>query len=458
MHNKIKKFIQEHQMIQEGDTLILGVSGGADSMLLLHYFLTYQAFYHVTLKVAHVHHGLRDEADLDAKLVEAFCKQNMIPFFRHDCQVKVLASQKKISEEEAGREERYQFFNQLVGPNSKIVTAHHMNDQAETILMHFIRGSGMKGLGGISPKRDTIIRPFLCLTRSEIEGYCKQFNIHYREDKSNFELKYTRNKIRLQLLPFIEKLFNPSITHTLMRTSTLYREADDFIKSQTVFNYEKCCLKETQTSIELKSSTLITYHIYMQKCILLQAIQKLIGLKDYTITHVESCIALINGQVGKILHLPDGLVVLKEYDKIILTKEAFNKDTVLEQPYSIPIEQNQIELKALGIRIEITLDPLYLPIENNYTKRIDCAKIKKGLCVRTRMLSDYMNIQGVHKKLSRIMIDDKIPKAKRDTLLLLADGHEIIWIIGYRFSTRYYITKETKKILEIKTNKLENLT
>lgn len=453
MHNKIKPFIQFNQMIQEGDELILGVSGGADSMLLLYYFYQYQKDYHVTLKVAHVHHGLREEAHLDTDLVEQFCKQRQIPFFKHYCFVQTIAKQKKISEEEAGREERYQFFQSLAHSNSKIVTAHHMNDQAETVLMHLIRGSGIKGLGGISPNRGAIIRPFLCLTRLEIESYCKLYQVPYREDSTNQEVKYTRNKVRLQLLPFIEETINESAIKTIARTGMMCQEASEFIEAQTVCYYKESCERETAFQIELNHQQLVTYPLYMQKCVLLYAIKQLTGMKDYTSSHIESCIGLLNGQVGKKMMLPNHLSVIKDYQQIRLIKNQLDE----KKDYCQTLKIGSNLISDLGLNIEITIDPLYLEDETRYTKVIDCAKIKQDLCIRTRRTADYMTVPGGHKKLNRIMIDDKIPAAQRDHIPLIADGHEIIWIIGYRLSTHYYITKQTKKILEIKLNKLEKL-
>lgn len=453
MHTKVKQFIERNQLIKKGDELILGVSGGVDSMLLLNYFWFYQQDYEVTLKVAHVHHGLRSDANLDAALVEQFCHEHHIPFFRHDCQIQEIARQKKMSEEEAGREERYRFFNTLVRSNSKIVTAHHMNDQAETILMHLIRGSGIKGLSGIVPKRGHIIRPFLCLTRSEIESYCKALKVPYREDMSNLETKYTRNKIRLELVPFIEERINDAAVKTIARTGLLCQEANDFIESQTLFYYKESCSKETPVQIELDSKKIIDYPAYMQKCVLLHAIKQLMGMKNYTLTHIEKSIELLSGQAGKKISLPNGLSMIKEYDKIRLTKESLNKG----ESYNRALKIGSNFIYEIGLNIEITLNPLYLQTESRYTKVIDYAKIKQNLCIRTRRPSDYMCIAGGHKKLSRIMIDDKIPQAQRDQMPLIADGDEIIWIIGYRFSTHYYITERTKKILQIKLNKLEKL-
>ena len=211
IENKVRKFIDKYDLIQSGDHLIAGVSGGADSMMLLHFLYTHQQEYAIQIIVAHVHHGIRQEAEEDARFVEEMAKKWELPYYRHNCHVKELAKLKGISEEEAGRIERYNFFISLSNPYSKIVTAHTMNDQAETLLMRFFRGTDLRGLGGIAPQRDNIIRPLLSLQRKEIEAYCSYYGVAYQNDHTNFMPIYTRNKIRLECIPYIEKNINPNI-------------------------------------------------------------------------------------------------------------------------------------------------------------------------------------------------------------------------------------------------------
>lgn len=448
VHEKMKAFIEKHHLIRPGDELVLGVSGGADSMMLLHYFFLHQKDYHVTLKVAHIHHGLRKAADEEAQFVEESCRQYGIPFYRHDCHIGEIAKTKKISEEEAGRLERYNFFISLLNPNGKIVTAHNMNDQAETMLMRFVRGTDIKGLVGILPKREQIIRPMLCLSREEIEAYCMQMQIPYRNDESNFKEIYTRNKIRLKCLPYIKEEFNPSIISTLGRQSELYREEDEFLSlhASTLFK-EACTVLPHEILIQI--STLRDMHIYMQKRVMLQAIEEMIGRKDITSNHLASCIDLIGLQVGKEIHLPYGLIVQRDYKYIRLAKETKEKNTsfcldLKEGTYWIPEAEMTIEIRKC----------LYQTInqnnENIYTKYIDYGKIKNGLQIRTRRASDYIQLKGGSKKLKKLFTDDKISKVVRDTLPLIADGNEIVWIVGNRLNIDYYITEQTDEILEIK--------
>ena len=453
VHQRLKTFINKNRLISKGDELILGVSGGADSMMMLHYFYSHRDEYGISLKVAHIHHGLREAANEDALLVENTCKAYGLPFFRHDCKVDQIAREKKISEEEAGRLERYNFFISLLNQNSKIVTAHNMNDQAETMLMRFLRGTDLKGLAGISVTRQKcIIRPLLCLTREEIEAYCKALDISFRHDETNFKPIYTRNKMRLIGIPYIKEHFNPNIISTLGRHSELYEEENDFIESYTKACFEKCSQVEKEKII-LNSEILTSFHSYIQKNVFMVAISKLIGSKDITLKHLESCEKLLALQVGKEITLPGGLCVKKDYTSIILSvmkeEAAYCYDLALG---CIEVEEKQlwVYLRKLGKTEYLELQRINQKNENNYTKYIDYGKIKSGLQIRTRKTSDFITLGNGTKKLKKLFTDDKISKTLRNTLPLIADGNEIIWVVGSRLNTKYYVTNDTEEVLEIK--------
>ena len=445
VHKKIKAFILKHQLVSSGDELVLGVSGGADSMMLLHYFIVHKEEYGVTLKVAHIHHGIRETATLDAQLVERICSDYHIPFFRHDCNIKKLATERKISEEEAGREERYNFFISLLNVNGKIVTAHNMNDQAETMLMRFARGTDIKGLAGILPKRDQIIRPLLCLTRDEIEAYCKKQGISYRDDETNYEPIYTRNKVRLKWIPYIKEHLNPAVVTVLGRQSELYREEDEFLVEYTKELFNRCTT-EKDGSVFLDEQIMRSLHVYMQKRVLLMAIESLAQRKNITSKHIESCLELFFLQVGKEVHLPYGLIARRDYKGILLMKASQELD------YCIKLQEGVQFIEEAHLEVEIRRIDKERIGQNNekiYTKYIDYGKIKNELQIRTRRASDYITLPGGSKKLKKLFTDDKISRAKRDTLPLIVDGSEVVWIIGNRLNSNYYITDDTKEALEI---------
>ena len=447
IHKKIKRFIEENNLIEKGNELILGISGGADSMMLLHYFYTYQEEYQISLSVAHIHHGIRESADLDAALVEHTCKEYSIPFHRHNCNIKELAKQRKVSEEEIGREERYNFFISLLNPSAKIVTAHNMNDQAETMMMRFLRGTDIKGLAGILPKRDEIIRPLLCLTRGEIENYCERHKVVYRHDETNFLPIYTRNKIRLECMPYIEKAINPSVVKVLGEHSKLYREEEAFLESHTQNLYDEIVTYKNEELI-LDGNLLKSHHSYMQKRVLFMAIGELTGSqKDLCSKHLENCLGLLNGQSGKEIHLPGEITLRKIYDVLILSKTKTGQVTYA-RPLLLGIQDIPEAHLVVSLRL-VSKEEIRGKNENLYTKYIDYGKIKNGLQIRTRKPEDYISIGTGTKKLKKLFIDDKISKDIRDYLPLIADGDEIIWITGGRLNTDYYVTKETTQVLEI---------
>lgn len=449
IEEKVKKYIEENELIQQGDTIVVGVSGGADSMMLLHFLNTYKDFYQIKLKVAHVHHGIRKEADDDKAYVEEICKQWQIPCFVHYCNIKQVASRDKISEEEAGRIERYNFFISLTNQNDKIATAHNTNDQAETLIMRFLRGADVKGLRGIMPKRGNIIRPILCLTREEVEGYCKGKNLLYHNDHTNFETIYTRNKIRLECIPYIKEHINENIIGTLFEHSQLYKEEEAFLEDY-VQSVLKKVVTHTKESLTISTQLLKEEKSYIQKKLIHKCLEIFIGhSRDITLTHVKNIIELMEMQNGKKICLPYGTVVYKAYEDIILRKE--NEGVISNYEYTLKLGINKIE--ALNMQIDLRVVPrktFEQSQENMYTKYMDYDKIKDSLHLRTRRVNDYIVLKNGAKKLKKFYIDEKVPQHKRSSLPIIADGSEVIWILDSRLNTNYFVTDQTENILEIK--------
>lgn len=448
IEHKLQRYIEKHELLKKGDEVVIGVSGGADSMMLFHYLYSHQEQYGIQIKVAHVHHGIRQEAEGDALYVEEVCKRWKVPFYRHNCNIKELAKTRQMSEEEVGREERYNFFISLLNHNGKIATAHNMNDQAETLMMRFIRGTDIKGLGGISPKRGEIIRPLLCLTRDEIESYCKAYDLNYKDDHTNFLPIYTRNKIRLQCMPYIQKELSPGVIRTLGEHSELYREEEDFLREHTEGLFKACSNMENDT-IQLQIQLLKTYHSYMQKRIIMLAIYTFTHHgKNITSKHIESVVGLLYGQSGKEVHLPYETIVTREYDTLIFKKEHIQK-----KAYSYLLHMGRQYIKEANFEIDLRIvgsERIQQKAENIYTKYIDYGKMKNDFCIRTRQPHDYIQLGMGSKKLKKLFIDEKIPKAERDYVPLIAVGDEIVWVVGSnKLNTSYYVTDQTTQILQI---------
>lgn len=249
LEKKVLKTIRKYELLENGNTIVIGVSGGPDSMALLSVFQKLKEMKQVECEivVAHVNHGLRREAEEETRYVENYCKEHEIQYFVKKEKVEELAKRQRVGTEEAGRNLRYSFFEEVAKrvKADRIATAHNANDNAETMLMNILRGTGTSGLKGIEIKRDNrYIRPLLECTRNEIEEYCLQEKLNPKEDKSNKENIYTRNKIRNELIPYLEKEFNPNIITSLNRLSTLAKEENDFLEQQVKYQYEKVRIEE----------------------------------------------------------------------------------------------------------------------------------------------------------------------------------------------------------------------
>ncbi|NLK97474.1 MAG: tRNA lysidine(34) synthetase TilS [Epulopiscium sp.] len=453
MLERIYKIIKEYNMIQKDNNIIVGVSGGADSMCLLHLLKEVSQDYPFKITAVHINHGIRGkEADEDAAYVRDICKAWDIPCFIYTIDVKKEASKRKCSEEEAGRAIRYEMFEKvrLETHGAKIAVAHNMNDQAETVLMQLFRGSGMKGLGGISPVRGNIIRPLLQFTRDEIENYCIQHQIHYRQDYTNALNIYTRNKIRNELIPFIKENFNPNIVKTLYNMSILLREEESFLDEQTE-NHLKLCIKEEKDQLVILDNNLFnTYHPVLKKRIIRRVIERLRGhLRNIDLNHILDIIELSTKGTGKKLCLPNDIIVKRQYEDLIFQVGEASFDGFCYD-LSIPSTIFVQELKA---QIETTLldrENFNLSLQNTCTKSFDYDKIENGLQIRTKKPGDRIILKNGTKKLKDFFIDEKIPRDERDSIPLLADGNRILWVIGYRYSDAYKITSSTCKVLQVR--------
>lgn len=253
MKQKVQKTIQKNNLIQPNDKLVLAVSGGPDSLAMLDILNDLKTEMKFDFVVAHVNHMIREEAESDEKFVEQFCKKINVPFFAKRIDITKIANTKKIGLEEAGREERYKFFDEVMEQTNanKVAIAHNKNDKIETIIMNVLRGSGISGLKGIEPiKNQKYIRPLIECERKEIEEYCQQKNLMPRIDKTNFDNHYTRNKIRNVVIPYIKDEFNPNIISTIDRLSDLVKEEDEYIEHQVEKVYNEILIEEKMQKSE----------------------------------------------------------------------------------------------------------------------------------------------------------------------------------------------------------------
>lgn len=305
MKNKVLETIKKYNLIEHGDKLVLGVSGGPDSIAMLDILneirMDKKNDLNFQIVVAHINHMIREEAYDDEKFVKDFCKKKNIEFYSKSIDVQKLANTNKIGTEEAGRNVRYKFFNEvLVKTNSnKVAIAHNKNDKAETIIMNFMRGSGISGLKGIEEKRGKYIRPLIECERIEIEDYCEKNNLQPRVDKTNFENEYTRNKIRNAVIPYIKQEFNPNIINTLNRLSELVKEEEEYIEKQVKKSYYNLMVEENEKEIVLDLRKFNQEEKVIKSRLVLYTIMRLLGTsKGIEKIHVEDIIKLCNNNIG----------------------------------------------------------------------------------------------------------------------------------------------------------------
>ena len=472
MLKKAADYIKAHKLIEDGDRILIGVSGGADSVCLLHILSTLYQATDLTFFVVHVHHGIRqEEADRDEAFVRALCNRLKIEYRAYYYDVRVLARKEGLSEEEAGRRVRYEAFigaSNEFGCN-KVAVAHNKNDNAETFLLNLFRGSAVKGLTGmesmITMKTDvgriTIIRPLLSISREEIEAYTNEQNISYLNDSTNFDDAYTRNKIRNQVLAYAKEQINTNVIEHINNATDHIRETYDFVDKYINERYQAIVRHEDKV-YEYFIHDLEIEDIVIKKGIIIKILGDLAGsLKDIEAKHVEAVLALAKKQVGKKLNLPYGMTALKTYDGIKLYLEVNDKEQVSDtlepvMPIDILIP-GRTDIEHYGICIEADVlenknnEPF---LKNSCMKWFDYDKIENTLKLRVRKSGDYLQInsRGGRKKLKDYFIDLKIPKEERDNILLLADGNHILWIIGYgdRISEGYKIGDNTKRILSMR--------
>ena len=299
--NNVKNTITKYNLIEYGDSIVVGVSGGRDSMTLLSILLKLKEELSLKIYVAHVNHGIRENAKIDEAYVREFCKKNNIQCFVKKADIIRLSKEEKRGVEETGRKVRYDFFEEVLkitGAN-KIAIAHNLNDNAETIIMHAIRGSGISGLKGIEPKSGKYIRPLIETSREEIEEYCVNNNLEPRHDESNDDNTYTRNKIRNIVIPYLKEEFNPNIVESLNRMSEIIKEEEGFIQKETRKIFEEIVLTSEENKIEYNIKIFNIQERVIQKRLILLGIQEIVGnTKGIEKVNIDDIIKLCNNNIG----------------------------------------------------------------------------------------------------------------------------------------------------------------
>ena len=496
MTEKIRNYIHQHQMITAGDTVCVGLSGGADSVCLLLVLLelygsSSEAPESVRLMAVHVNHQLRGEAaDADETFVRELCAKHQVPLQVYRYPVAEIAAEKGMGTEEAGRLVRQEAYRDCLQRHgaSVIALAHHANDRAETFLFHAARGTSLAGLAGIravqpfavhggyagedtaESRTAAVIRPLLCVTREEITQWLRKRRQTWRTDETNRDESYSRNAIRHSVIPFLEEHINRQAVKHIAEVSADLEEADHFLEEEAARRAAKY-VRQAEDGFRILAS-LAEQPDVIQGRILLDVLEKAGGSrKDLGREQVRQLRELFLLDRGKQTDLPYGLRAVREAEgiRVLCGREKPAEKSTAGGAAPEPVFPEgegtcfwngwQFRVRVLsGPAAEETAGEIQekcgsmadIP-RKKYTKWLDCDKIYGTLCIRNRQEGDRLvvNAQGGSRKLKDYLIDEKVPREERDGIPLLAAGGQILWVVGYRISEEAKVTEQTRRILEI---------
>ncbi len=455
LFKRFKEYAAERKLVSRGETIVLAVSGGPDSLCLLHLFNRLASEYSLKLIVAHLNHGLRPEAAAEEDGVAALADTMNLPYTSKKVNIKNYKKRLGLSEEAAGRRARYRFLLQTARDfqAEAIALGHHRDDQAETVLLNLIRGSGIDGLSGMFPSRlmnkVRLIRPLLDFKRCEIETYCFEHGLKPYTDSSNLETDYNRNKVRIELIPFLEERYNPQIREALVRLAELAAEDRLFFEHQARIKAGKLA-EHRGNAIFLDLSLLNALPRAISSRVLRLLLRRYRTGQELGSMHLNQLLKLAaEGKAGSRLNLPGGLRALKTSSALVFArKDLFKVEKLAERELVVPGLTQLPGGKVIRARIT-RLNDLAWPPESN-SAYLDYDSIPPGrIVIRSRKPGDRFHPQGAigSKKLKSFLIDQKVDQIYRDALPLVTIGSEIIWVAGVRIADPNRVTGKTAKIL-----------
>lgn len=476
----VYEYIKKNNMISDKDTVVLGVSGGADSVCLFYVMLDFVEKQKkegkiIELKVVHVNHMIRDTADRDEEFVKKLCEKHGVSFCSVREDVLTYAKDNHLSTEEAGRKIRYDaFFNSAKDKeDGKIVVAvaHNLNDNAETIIFNMFRGSGIKGLMGISPvacdaQGNKIVRPLLNETREDIEAFLKCIGQEFVTDETNLTDDYTRNVIRNNIFPQVCQRINSKAIENVVSAGGFVGKAYDFIQKIVDKEYKEIVQRDDEKMYFDRDRFLILEEIIGDELIKKAMVDVCGQAKDLTQIHIKSTREVFVGEKNREINLPYGMVACNVYGKIWIQKEIEEKeeeqvvDVLAEElekkgELIVSFKEEKYSFKLIDLKTASKSDKTYIKNiineKNNYTKCFDYGKIVGSLVLRNRRNGDYLTISkdGNRKKLKSIFIDNKIEPKVRQRCSLLAVGSEVLWIVSMRTGCSAYVDENTERVLVV---------
>lgn len=449
---RVKEFIKKFSLISPEEGLVAGVSGGPDSVFLIH-ILMEMDFKKVI--IAHLNHRLRGEdADMDEIFVRHLSQKLMLPLYVGREDIKKFIKEKGYSIEEGARIKRFEFLKNVKRKEGmdKIVLGHNFDDSVETTVMNFIRGSGLKGLSGIPPKHEDVIHPILPIKREEILTCLKEKKIDFRIDKTNLSTDYLRNKIRNFLIPLIEKEFNKNFKERVWSLSEIVKTDDEYL-DKIADGKIKELVKFENGLAAVKVEPFKKLHLSIKRRIIRKIIEHFnLNLREYSLKNIDDVVNLFNKTSGKRIELPQGIDAIKEYKEVIF---KIRKDGVhlIEREILIPGET-----RISGILIETSIQDEWKKTPERFVECFDMDRLKIPLRIRLPRKGEKFIPLGMKgkKKLKEFFIDRKVPGSVRWNVPVIVDrDDEIVWVVGLRISDKFKITDLTKRILCIKI-KLED--
>jgi tRNA(Ile)-lysidine synthase len=450
---EVHQTIQDYQMLDHGHTLLVAVSGGPDSMTMLHALWQLREALAVKLFVAHLNHRMRLSATQDARFVETMARDLGIPCICESLDVPAYQRQHRLSPEDAARRVRYAFLRTTakgLGAD-RIAVGHTADDQAETVLLRLLRGSGLRGLCGMPPVRAPIIRPLVRVQRRQILAYLRTHGLAFREDPSNQQRRYTRNRIRLDLLPHLQQRYNPRVVQALCTTAQLLAADEAALEALARERFHAARLPTTSDHVQLKLSALTSLSPALQRRVIREALSETMGsLHGVTHRHIAAVLTLLRTAAGtKWLALPHGVVVERRYHVLRIQRQASPAAVDVDMLLPVP---GECQIEALGVTLVSDLlpcDAAAMPFPTGDVAWLDADRVGRDLRVRTRRSGDRFQPSGSPyvRKLKAFLIDTKIPRAVRDRLPLVVTGAGIAWVAGVRPAEWAKVTAMTRTIL-----------
>lgn len=450
---QVRQTLQDHHMLEGTHTLLVAVSGGPDSMAMLHALWQLRDLFPAHLIAAHVNHQMRPGGAADAQFVETMAQSLGIPCVCTSVDVPAYQRLHKLSPEDAARRVRYAFLRATAAQQGaeRIAVGHTADDQAETVLLHVMRGAGLKGLSGMSPVRGGLIRPLIRLQRREILAYLQTHGVPFWQDPSNQQRHYLRNRLRLDLLPLLKQGYNPRLVDTLCTMADLLAADEEALQAvgHEAFQAVRCPGRPGE--VHLRIDALKTRLPALQRRVLRQALAEATGgLQGFGYRHIATILRLLDRELGhKRLILPRGVIVERRYDMLLIHRNPPPAVAPVDEPLPIP---GRCRIDALGITLASHIcarDTLTGPFPTGDVAWLDAARLGRGVRVRTRRAGDrFQPLGGAGvEKLKTFLINAKIPRPARDRLPLIVSAAGIAWVAGVRLAEWAKVTPSTRDIL-----------